>query len=106
MNIQKIHQEALNAAINAEEAHLQEHGEQAYCGFAWVNVFVTRINSKEANLLKQVGFQRDYRPKCLNLWAPGNYRGQSMDVLEAGARAYAQVLQKYGYRAYAGSRAD
>jgi ABC-type Fe2+-enterobactin transport system substrate-binding protein len=106
MNIQKIHQEALEAAINAENEYLNEYGEQAYCGFAWVNVFVTRINSKEANLLKQVGFQRDYLPKCLNLWAPGNYRGQSMDVLEAGARAYAQVLQKYGFRAYAGSRAD
>lgn len=106
MNIQKIHQEALEAAINAENEYLNKYGEQAYCGFAWVNVFVTRINSKEANLLKQVGFQRDYRPKCLNLWAPGNYRGQSMDILEAGARAYAQVLQKYGFRAYAGSRAD
>jgi hypothetical protein len=29
-----------------------------------------------------------------------------MDVLEEGARAYAAVLQKHGFRAYAGSRAD
>jgi hypothetical protein len=27
-------------------------------------------------------------------------------VLEEGARAYAEVLSKYGFRAYAGSRAD
>jgi hypothetical protein len=53
-----------------------------------------------------IGFKKDYRPKCLNMWKPGNYNGQSMDVLEEGARAYAAVLSKHGFRAYAGSRAD
>jgi len=32
--------------------------------------------------------------------------GQSMDVKEEAATAYAKVLQKYGYKAYMGSRAD
>lgn len=106
MNIQAIHQEAYNAAVQAENDFLTKHGEMAYCGFAWVNVYVTRSNSKEAKLLKEIGFKRDYVPKRLCFWKPGNYNGQSMDVLEAGARAYAEVLSKHGFRAYMGSRAD
>lgn len=106
MDIQAIRNEAEVAANLAQADFLQKHGEMAYCGFAWVNVFVDRTNSKEAKELMSIGFKKDYRPKCLNLWAPGNYHGQSMDVLEAGARAYANVLKKYGFRAYMGSRAD
>ena len=106
MNIQAIKLEAEQAAVAAENAYLAQYGERAYCGFAWVDVFVDRTNSKEAKLLKEIGFKRDYKPKCLNLWSPGNYHGQSMDVLEEGARAYAEVLRKHGFRAYAGSRPD
>ena len=58
MNIQAIHQEAYNAAVQAENDFLTKHGEMAYCGFAWVNVYVTRSNSKEAKLLKEIGFKR------------------------------------------------
>ena len=106
MDIQAIKNEAELAANLAQADFLHKHGEMAYCGFAWVDVYVSRTNSKEAKLLKEIGFKRDYKPKCLNLWKPGNYNGQSMDVLEAGARAYAEVLSKYGFRAYMGSRAD
>ena len=106
MNIQAIKLEAEQAANQAQATFLSQHGERAYCGFSWVDVFVDRTNSKEAKLLKEIGFKRDYKPKCLNLWSPGNYHGQSMDVLEAGARAYAEVLRKHGFRAYMGSRAD
>ena len=106
MDIQAIHNEAEVAANLAQAAHLKQYGEDAYCGFAWVNVYVERSNSKEAKLLKAIGFKRDYVPKRLNLWKPGAYNGQSMTVLEVGARAYADVLQKHGFRAYAGSRAD
>jgi len=106
MDIQAIHNEALNAAITAENAFLAQHGEPLYCGFAWVDVFVERTNSKEAKALKSIGFKPSWRRKCLNLWKPGGYNGQSMDVLEAGAHAYAEVLSKHGFRAYMGSRAD
>ena len=37
---------------------------------------------------------------------PWCYNGQSMDVKEAGAHAYAEVLSKYGFKAYMGARAD
>ncbi len=106
MDIQAIRNEAEVAANLAQTNHLNQYGEDAYCGFAWVNVFVDRTNSKEAKELMSIGFKKDYRPKCLNLWGPGSYHGQSMSVLEEGARAYADVLKKYGFRAYAGSRAD
>jgi hypothetical protein len=106
MNIQAIHNEAQTAAINAEQAFIAQHGEPMYCGFAWVDVFVERTNSKEAKALAAVGFRKSYRPKTMNLWSPGGYNGQSMDIKEAGASAYAEVLSKYGFRAYCGSRAD
>ena len=106
MNIQAIHNEAQTAAINAEQAFIAQHGEPMYCGFAWVDVFVERTNSKEAKELLKVGFKKSWRAKCLNLWSPGDYNGQSMDVKEAGAHAYAEVLSKHGFKAYMGARAD
>ncbi len=106
MDIQAIYAEAKQAATNAENAYLAQYGERAYCGFAWVDVFVNRTNSKEAKALLGVGFRKSYRPKTLNMWTCGNYHGQSMDVKEEGAQAFAAVLQKHGFRAYAGSRAD
>ena len=106
MNIQAIHNEAYQAAVQAENAYLAQYGERAYCGFSWVDVFVDRTNSKEAKALAEVGFKKSYRPKTMNLWTCGSYHGQSMDVKEAGAHAYAEVLTKYGFRAYMGARAD
>ncbi len=106
MDIQAIHNEAQTAAIQAENAYLSQHGEPLYCGFAWVDVFVARTNSKEAKELLKVGFKKSWRAKCLNLWSPGGYNGQSMDVKEAGAHAYAEVLTKHGFNAYMGARAD
>ena len=106
MDILAIKNEAEVAANLAQANFLQKHGEMAYCGFAWVDVYVERTNSKEAKLLKSIGFKPSWRRKCLNLWKPGGYNGQSMDVLEAGAHAYAEVLSKHGFRAYMGSRAD
>jgi hypothetical protein len=106
MDILAVKNEAELAANLAQADFLHKHGEIAYCGFAWVDVFVERTNSKEAKLLKSIGFKPSWRRKCLNLWRVGNYNGQSMDVLEAGAQAYAEVLSKYGFCAYMGSRAD
>ena len=83
-----------------------EYGEPMYCGFAWVDVYVTRTNSKEAKLLESVGFKKSYRPKTMTMWNPADYNGQSMDCREVGAQAYADVLRAYGFRASMGSRAD
>ena len=115
MNMIDIHTEATQAAKNAVAKFLDDwnsktggnqYGEPMYCGFAWVDVAVTRSNSKEAKALESVGFRKSYRPQTMQLWDPAQHRGQSMDCKEVGAQAYAQVLQKYGIQAYMGSRAD
>ena len=104
--ISQIVQNAQQAAVQAESEFLAQHGEPAYCGFGWVEVYVDRTNSKEAKELIASGFKKSYKPKCLSLWSPGAYHGQSMDVKEAGAHAFAEVLTKAGLKAYACSRAD
>ena len=115
MNMIDIHTEATNAARRAVGQFLDdwntktggnEYGEPMYCGFAWVDVSVTRSNSKEAKALEGVGFRKSHRPKTMTLWDPAQHPGQSMDCKEVGAQAYAEVLRKYGFKAYMGSRAD
>ena len=80
--------------------------DQFACGFAWVDVFVDRTNSKQAKELIKAGFRKDYKPKCLSLWNPGGLPVQNIDIKEAGAYAYATYLQALGLKAYAGSRLD
>lgn len=106
LDIQAIHTEAKTASITAEADYIAKYGEQAYCGFGWVEVYVERTNSKLAKALIAVGFSKSYKAKCLTLWTTGTYHGQSMDVKEAGSDAYAKVLKTHGLRAYACSRAD
>ena len=80
--------------------------DQFACGFAWVEVFVDRTNSKQAQELIKAGFRKDYKPKCLSMWNPGGLPVQNIDIKEAGAYAYATYLQGLGLKAYAGSRLD
>jgi hypothetical protein len=104
--LSQIVQDAFTAAKQAEAEFRNKHGEPGYCGFGWVEVYVNRTNSKEAKELLANGFKKDYKPKCLTVWNPGGSGTQSMDIKEAGAQAFAQVLQKAGLKAYACSRAD
>lgn len=76
------------------------------CGFAWVEVTVDRTNSKQAQELIRAGFRKDYRPKTLSMWNPGDLPVQNIDIKEAGAYAYAEYLTQLGLKAYAGSRLD
>jgi hypothetical protein len=82
-----------------------------YCGFAWVTVYPehkgnTRLGKQERATLESMGFRKDWTGKAWQLWNPTGYAGQSMDVKEAGAQAYADVLRTAGFKAYMGSRAD
>ena len=106
MDILTIHNEAQTAAINAEQAFIAQYGEPMYCGFGWVEVYVDRTNSKQAKELLAAGFKKDYKPKCLTVWNPGGSHTQSMDIKEAGATAFAEVLTRAGLKAYACSRPD
>ena len=115
-----IQEQACNAALSAQTAFLKhwndstggnEYGEPMYCGFAWVTVYPehkgnTKLGKGERRVLESMGFRKDWTGKAWQLWNCTGYNGQSMDVKEAGAQAYAEVLRQYGFKAYMGSRAD
>jgi len=80
--------------------------DQFACGFAWVEVYVDRVNSKQARELLAAGFKKDYKPRCLSFWNPGDLPVQNIDIKEAGADAMAVYLKSLGLTAYSGSRLD
>ena len=96
---------AQSAARKATEDFLAKHGDRDACGFAWVTVY-EKGSTKLGRALKSVGFKPAYGGG-LQLWNPSGHGTQSMSVKEEGARAYAEVLRKFGIeKAYAGSRPD
>ena len=104
-NIESIHNTAAAAAEQAAQDYITKHGEDWYCGFAWVTVY-EKGSTKLGRALKRVGFKPAYGGG-LQLWNPSGHGTQSMTIKEEGARAYANVLRQFGIKeAYAGSRAD
>jgi hypothetical protein len=103
-DIPRIVNEAFAAAKTAEAAYRAKHGEPMYCGFAWCNVGPG--NSAVAKYLKANNLARPSYSKGVDVWNPGGSHTQSMDIKEEGAYAFAKVLQSYGIKAYASSRAD
>ena len=111
----RIHLKATNVSEDAVENFLKTfreknpnnpYGEPIYCGFAWVEVFDVKLNTRLGKNMKKYGFERCWHGKSIMLWNPSNYHGQSMDVKEEGASAYAKVLREYGLKAYMGSKPD
>ena len=106
-DIRTVVAEAIVAAKAVGAVSYAQVGERDCCGFAWVEVFVERTNSKEAKELIAAGFKKDYKPKCLTMWNPSGLGTQSMTPKEAGAWAMAEILRnELGLKAYAGSRMD
>ena len=98
--------EAQQAAAQAAQDYITQHGEDWYCGFAWVNVYDVRSNSKVGKALAAVGFKKAYGGG-LQLWNPSGSWTQCITAKEEGARAYADILRAAGIeKAYAGSRMD
>jgi hypothetical protein len=79
--------------------------DQFACGFAWVNIYKVKGNTKMGKMLKAAGVRQDYT-KAFQIWNPSGLGVQNVDTLEAGAEAAAKVFEKYGFEAYAGSRLD
>jgi hypothetical protein len=104
-------QDACNAAAmaarQAAKAFYDQHGDRDACGFAWVDVYGVRSNSRLGRTLQSYGFSKSYTGS-LQLWNPSKAGTQSISILEAGADAYAAVLrEKLGLdRVYVGSRLD
>ena len=113
VDIQQVVQEAKMAAYQAaDQLHKNTYQGRdcGACGFAWVTVYEhggKRIhgNSKIATALKAAGVRPSYGGG-LQLWNPSGYPVQNIDVLEAGARAAAEVFRQHGFVAYSGSRLD
>jgi len=102
-------QQGITLAQQASQQFFQQklNGQDQYaCGFAWVDVYVDRTNSKQAKELIAAGFRKDYKPKCLSMWNPGGLGVQNVDTKEAGADAMAAYLRALGLNAYSGSRLD
>lgn len=117
--IEDIVVEAQQAGADAAQAFVDnwtaqtggnQYGEPMYCGFAWVNIYEyagKKLDgrTKAGKAMKAAGIRQDYTG-AYQIWNPGNWRGQSMDVKEAAAQAAAEVFKKHGFTAYMGSRAD
>ena len=105
--VQDACNEAAMAARVAAKDFFHKHGDHDACGFAWVNVWGVRSNSRLGKTLQSFGFSKSY-DGSLMLWNPAGAATQSISILEAGADAYARVLKdRLGLdRVYAGSRLD
>jgi hypothetical protein len=100
--------EAKEAAFNAANEFFNEKlgGQDRYaCGFAWVDIYNVKSNSKVGKALINAGMRKSYT-RTIQMWNPSKFGCQNVDTLEAGAYAAAAVFKKYGFDAYAGSRLD
>ena len=104
-DLQTIKSAALQHARDAAEAHLEQYGEHAYCGFAWINIYGVKGSTKLGRRMKSAGYEKDYTG-AYSIWNPSGLGTQCMSTKEAGARAAADVFKAYGFTCYAGSRAD
>jgi len=97
-------QAAASAADEFENKYFPDGGWGA-CGFAWVDIFGIKGNTKAGRAMKAAGINKSYNG-AYQIWNPSKYPTQNVDTLEAGARAAADVFKRYGFTAYAGSRLD
>jgi hypothetical protein len=108
VKVDTIVAEAKSAAREAAERFFQEKlngRDQFACGFAWVDIFGIKGNTKLGKAFKEAGVSKSHTG-AFQIWNPANMYVQNVDTLEAGAQAAADVFKKYGFSAYAGSRLD
>jgi hypothetical protein len=108
MDIALIHSEATAAAKKAAADMLAKIGGDRFaCGFAWVSIYDVNLGSKVGKEFKRLGFTKGYgRRAPIELWNPSHSPVQNIDIKEAGARAYAEVFSRHGFKAYPNSRLD
>ena len=106
-DLREIVAQARDAAYKAADAYENDvmQGGWGACGFAWMNIYGIKGNTRIGRRLKQAGVDQSW-DKSFQIWNPSGYPTQNVDTLEAGARAAAQVFKRYGFDAYAGSRLD
>ena len=107
-DVNQILGEADVASLTASTKCLNEDfgGKDTYpCGFAWVEIYGIRANSKMGKFLSELGMRKDSYTKSF-IFHTNTPNVQNMDVKYAGAHAAAKILQSHGFRAYATSRID
>lgn len=84
--------------------------EPLYCGRAWVSVKgttpIARFCAKQEQSPRYGFYGRKGYPKGWYFYCPGYYSGQSLDVFEAGAKAFAEHLRANGIECTVHTRAD
>ena len=108
IQVNTIVNEAKQAAREAAERFFQEKlggVDQYSCGFAWVDIYGIKGNTRLGKAFKAAGVRKSYSGS-FQIWNPAGLGVQNIDTLEAGAEAAAKVFEKYGFKAYAGSRLD
>ena len=93
------------AAADEHENKYYPDGGWGACGFAWVNIWGIKGNTKLGRVMNAAGIEKDYSG-AHSIWNPSKYPTQNVSTLEAGAQAAAQVFKDAGFTAYAGSRLD
>jgi outer membrane cobalamin receptor len=79
--------------------------DQYSCGFASVEIYGIRGNTRLGRAFKAAGLNKNYNG-AFYIWNPSGLAVQNIDTLEAGAEAAAKVFERHGFRAYATSRLD
>jgi len=106
-------EDILRNAHSAGHLACRDIKDKGACGFAWVTIpgntaFARwcrkRLDANRTDYSRWYG--RKGYPKGWTFWNPGHYAGQSIDAIEAGAVAFAEVLKGYGIDAKVGSRLD
>ena len=106
--VNEIVAEAKDAAHQAATNYFHQvlRGQDRFaCGFAWVNIYGVKGNTKLGKMFKAAGVKQDYT-RAFSIWNPSGMFVQNVDTLLEGAEEAARVFRKYGFEAYAGSRLD
>ena len=73
------------------------------CGFAWVEIYGIKGNTRQGRQFKKAGIERNYC-RVLSMFNPSGMSIRSIDAKEAGALAAAEVWREHGFNAFACSR--
>ena len=104
-DLKTIKAAACQHAQEQAQGSIDYNGELGYCGFAWVNIYGIKGNTRLGKRMKAAGFEKDYTG-AYSIWNPSGLGTQCMSTKEAGAYAAAKVFSAAGFTAYAGSRPD
>lgn len=113
-NMQQILNEAHDAAKAAVKANAHKENPNAFdCGFAWVTIDGMSPLARHCRKALKTADRSQHRhlgdkgyPKGWQFWCPGEHYGQSIAVMEEGARAFRDALARHGISATVGSRLD